>query len=109
MSEPVTLDRATAAVEFTRDHSELYGRLVGRCKGLEHQRKVIKAQEILASEAKTVAEREAEAESSAAYLKIVEDIENAWADKTTLETRLKAAEMTFDLYRSSNKWGTNIG
>ena len=100
-----TFDEADRAVAFTRDNSEEYGRLVGACKGLEHKRKVIRAQEMLKSEAKTVTLKEAEAESSDEYIKVIEEIENTWAEKTTLETLMKAAEMTFDLYRSSNKWG----
>jgi len=70
---------------------------------LENKRKVIRAYGLLNSKKPTVAERQAESETTDEYKKIIDDIENAWAEKTTLETYLKAAEMTFELYRSSNR------
>ena len=88
-----------------KENAKRYGALTGACKGLEHQRKVVRGIAFLESNMKTVAEREADAESSAAYQAVVIEMENTWAEKTELETRMKYAEMTFDLYRSSNKWG----
>ena len=115
MTEHVSFKRADAAVQFVRDNAEKYGTLVGACKGLEHQRKVVHGQAFIDahspmstmsnSKPRPVAEREAIAYSSPEYKAVVEDIENTWAEKTTLETLIKSAEMTFDLYRSSNKWG----
>ena len=105
MTEHVSFKRADAAVQFVKENADKYGVLVGAVKGLEHQRKVVRAMQVLKSEKKTVADREADAESSADYKAIVKEIEDTWAEKTTLETLMKAAEMTFDLYRSSNKWG----
>ena len=105
MTEHVSFQRADAAVQFVRNNAEKYGTLVGAVKGLEHQRKVVRAMQILESEKKTVADREADAESSPDYKSVVKEIGDTWAEKTTLETLMKAAEMTFDLYRSSNKWG----
>ena len=102
--EFVPFENADRAVHFIKTRAEEYGILVGRCKGLEHLRKVTRSEQELASTKPTVAERQAEAESSNEYKKIIEDYENAWAEKTTLKTQIKAAEMTFDLYRSSNKW-----
>ncbi len=105
MTEHVSFEDADAAITFIKDHAKEYGLLVGRCKGLEHQRKVVRGIQFLESDKKTVADREADAESSPDYKSVVKEIEDAWAAKTTLETRLKYSEMRFDLYRSSNKWG----
>lgn len=92
--------RAEKAVEFIRDHADELGVLIGRCKALEHQRKTVYAQQFLMAEASTVAEREAKANASQAVAQVIEDIENAWADKDTLATKLKAAELTIDVWRS---------
>ena len=93
--------RVEKAVEFYRDNADKYGQLVGRCKALEQTRKVVHGQAFLDAQG-TVAEREATAYASGAYRAVVEDIENCWADKTVLETQLKAAEHTIDIWRSQN-------
>lgn len=101
--EFVPFIEADKAVHLIETKAKEYGVLVGRCKGLENKRKVIRAYGLLNSKKPTVAERQAESETTDEYKKIIDDIENAWAEKTTLETYLKAAEMTFELYRSSNR------
>jgi len=105
----VTFDQAEKAVDFVRDEAKRYGALVGAVKGLEHQRKIVRALAFLdVKDAKNVAEREARAEVSPEYKAIIEEIENTWAEMEELKTLLKAREMRFDLYRSSNKWGGNV-
>jgi len=104
----VPFEQADKAVDYFKTNAEEYGELVAKCKYLEHKRNVIRKQKELESTKKTVSERQAEAETGKEYLEILEDIQNAWAKKTTLETYMKAAEMTFDLYRSSNKWGGSL-
>jgi len=98
----IDFDRAEHAAEFIRDNAKQYGHLIGICKSLEHQRKVVFGHAFLDAEGKNVAEREAKAHISAGFKNIVEDIENAWAEKSTLETQIKAAELTIELYRSGN-------
>ena len=93
--------RVEKAVEFIRDHADQLGKLVGVCKGLEQRRKTVHGQNFLYAQG-TVAEREAKAYSSEGFESIIEEIENAWAEKTTLETHLKAAELTIDVWRSQN-------
>lgn len=100
----ISEDRVEKAVEFIRDHADVLGGLVGRCKGLEQERKVVRGKQFLEAKG-TVAEREARAESSKEYELIVEEIENSWADKTELETKIRAAELTIEVWRSQNKWG----
>ena len=92
-------ERVERAIEFYRDNSDRLGQLVGRCKALEHERKTVRGMVFLQAGG-TVAEREAIAESSDEYKLVTEDIENVWAEKTTLETQLKAAELLIDVWRS---------
>ena len=87
------------ALDFYRDHADRYGELVGLCKMLEQKRKIVRGEEFLGAIG-TVAEREAKAESSDAYREITNEIGNAWAEKTTLETQLKAAELKIEVWRS---------
>jgi nitrogenase subunit NifH len=98
----ISEQRVEAAVEFIRDHAEQIGTLIGHVKGLEHQRKVVRGIQFLESEKKTVADREADAESSPEYKAIVEDIENAWSEAETLKTKMRAAELTIEVWRSQN-------
>ncbi len=95
----ISEQRVENAVEFIRDNADRLGELVGHCKGLEHQRKVAKAHAFLQTQG-TVVERESKAYASPEFKAITEDIEDAWAAKTTLETKLKAAELTIDVWRS---------
>ena len=98
-------DRAEKAVEFIRDHADELGALIGRCKSLEQIRKVVHGEEFLKANG-TVAEREAFAYSSSNFQKLTNDIENAWAEKSALETSLRAAELTIDVWRSQfSKYG----
>ena len=101
----ISESRAEKAVEFIRDHAKEVGDLFGRCKALDHCRKIIRSQAFLRTEAGSVAEREARAETSEEYKTIVHEIQNAWAEWKTLETRLRAAELTYEAWRSQNKWG----
>lgn len=95
----ISEERAEKAVEFIRDHADEVGALYGRCKALDERKKVVKGQVFLAAEG-TVAEREASSHASDAYRAIVEEIENAWADYKAKELRLKAAELTIEIWRS---------
>lgn len=90
-----------ACIDFIRDESENLGKLIGRCKALEQQRKVVHGHAFLGALG-TVAEREAKAYDSPEYKSIVNEIENAWAEKATLETLLKARELRIEVWRSQN-------
>jgi hypothetical protein len=120
----ISEERVEAAVAFIRDNAERLGELIGHCKGVEYQAKVIKAQNYLDAtgghckgveyQAKvikaqnyldatgTIQARESEALASPEYKSIVEEIENAWAEKSTLETKLKAAELTITVWSCQN-------
>ena len=96
----ISEERAEKAVEFIRDHADELGKLWGQCKALEHRRKIVRSAEFLEVKQGSVAEREARAETAEEYERIVNEYENAWADLKTLETKLKAAELTIDVWRS---------
>ena len=89
------------AVDFLRDNAKALGDMIGRCKALEQKRKVVHGQSFLEAQG-TVAEREAKAYSSDSFKAIVEEIENAWADKSILEIKFNAAETKIDVWRSQN-------
>ena len=97
----ISEERVERAVEFIRDHADELGLYIGMCKGLEQKRKVVHGQAFLESQG-TVAEREAKAYSSALFKACADEIQNAWADKETLSIKLKAAELTIDVWRSQN-------
>ena len=97
----ISESRVEKAVEFIRDHAERLGELVGHCKALEQQRKVAHGQAFLFAQG-TVAERDAQANSSDVVKDVIEKIENAWSDKTTLETQMTAATLTIEVWRSQN-------
>lgn len=95
--------RVEAAVCFIRDNAEQLGALVGHSRALEYQLKVIEAEKYLESTG-TIEARKAEARSSSEYRAIIDEIEDAWAERTTLETKIRAAELTIETWRSQNKW-----
>ena len=95
----ISEERVEAAVEFIRDHANRLGYLIGHAKALEYQLKVVEAQNYLDATG-TIEARRSKARSSPEYKAIIEEIENAWAEKATLETKLKAAELTIDVWRS---------
>ena len=101
----ISEERVEKAVEFIRDHADNLGELVGICKALEQKRKIVHGHEFLNAEG-TVAEREARAYTSDSLRELVGQIQNAWADKATLETQIRAAELTIDVWRSQfSKYG----
>ena len=104
----IDFERAEKAAEFIRDNAKDYGDLVGHCKSLEHQRKVVLGAAFLDAKGndpkRSVGECDARAQTSPEFKSIVEDIENAWAEKTTIETKIKAAELTIELWRSINSY-----
>ena len=103
--EMINFDRAEKAAEYLRDNAERYGQLIGHCKSLEHKRKVVFGQAFLGAEGKNIAEREAKAHVSAEFQSIVNDIQNAWAEKETLHTMIEYSKIICDLSRSVGRAG----
>lgn len=92
-------DRAEMAVEFYRDNANKKGQLRGAVAAAEHRMKITLAQKFLQSTG-TVAERDAMARSSSEYAAQVEELENLTAELHTLDTYLKAAEYTIEIWRT---------
>jgi predicted transcriptional regulator len=100
MSLPTEND-VSRALAYLAQTDESYARLVARVKALEHQGKVTLAERFLGSTG-TVAEREAQSKASTAYKRFVEDYENAIADKEVEAAKRKRAELTIEVWRSTN-------
>lgn len=92
-------NRAERAVEFYRDNAEQRGELRGQIAYLDHAIKITLAQAFLNSDG-TVAEREARSRQDKDYLAKVDELRGATTELHTIETKLKAAEMTMELYRT---------
>ena len=103
----ITEERVEKAVEYFRDNKSKYGHLIGRCKALEHERKVVLEEQKLwffkNSPEMRVAEVESRARTSQPYREALEDIENTWADRTELETYLEYGRMIYGLYKAHHQ------
>ena len=97
------------ALKFMRDNAEELSAAMGQSKYLDHKRKIVRSQIFLEYDG-TVAEREAKAETSDEYRKVVDEILEAETLKSLLQTQFKRAEMTIELYRteSANQRRGNI-
>jgi len=98
----ITDESMEMALDYIRDQAAEYGRYVGLCKYLDHKRKVVRAQLMLDSDLKTVADRESEAMVSVDYNKILDEIKAAETEKATIHTMLNAAYYKIDCWRSVN-------
>ena len=98
----ITDEMVEKSLNFLRDNAQELGRARGAMIAADHKRKVIRAEELLKAEGKTVTEREALAETSPAYQNAIELLENATADYHILQTRVKAAESKIEVWRSLN-------
>ena len=98
----ITDEQVEKALNFIRDAAPEYGRLRGLAKFLDHERKIIRSQMILESDAKTAVMKEADAECSAEYRKCCDDIRDCETELGTILTHIKAAELKVEVWRSLN-------
>ena len=98
----ISEERAEKAVEYLRDTADEYGQLCGQVELYAHNIKVYKGMAFLLSTEGTVAEREATAWLDPKVRDAIKDHSNAVAQKQTLSTKRKAAELTIDVWRSQN-------
>ena len=91
-------------MEYMRDNAERYGMLVGRCKALEQERKVVFGLALIEAKAcnlnLTVAEAEAKAHASPEFKTLCEEIDDAWAEKARIETMIAYSQNVIDAWRS---------
>ncbi|MEM6817224.1 MAG: hypothetical protein AAF578_00400 [Pseudomonadota bacterium] len=97
----ITDERVEKALEFIRDNAGAIGLAVAKCKHLEQKRKTVKGVEFHKAEG-TMAEREQAAYASDAFKEVSQEIEHAWYDAETLRTRLRAAELTIEIWRTQS-------
>lgn len=97
----ITDEQVEKSLDFLRDNAEAYGRASGQVKFLDHKRKVVRGEQFLEAKG-TVGEREAYAESSLAYQRVIEEYRRAETERVTLLTKLKAAEFKIEVWRSLN-------
>ena len=95
----ISEDRTEKAVEFLRDTAREYGQSRGHVAFCEGNLRRVKALEMV-NRTGGVAEREAQAYASDAYLEALEGLQNAVAECETLRAKRDAAEMTIEVWRS---------
>lgn len=101
MSNFISDSEVEKALNFLRDFADDIGRLSGLAKFLDHKRKVIRGQKFLEGRG-TVAERAAQAEASDEYQNLLDQHRDAEMDRVTLLTKMKAAELKIEVWRSLN-------
>ena len=92
-------DRADKAVEFIRDNAERHGQIRTACILAEYKVKRARALAFLQS-AGTVAEREARSWLNADVVAATEEHANMEGDEVALRDFIKAADMTFEKWRT---------
>lgn len=87
---------------FLRDSAQGYGEARGYQAFCDANLRRIKSLEMLAISEGSVADREARAYGSDAYLKAIQELQGATAAYETLRAQREAAVMTIEVYRSQN-------
>ncbi len=103
----VTDEEVERAVNYYRDAAEKIADARARVKFLDHKRKVIRSTLFLEASG-GVAEREAIAETRQEYKDVLDEYRSAVYDAEFLGTRLKAAELKIETWRTqqaSNRRG----
>jgi hypothetical protein len=104
-------DRAEAAVMMLRDTAAEYGKARGYMAFCDANLRRVKSIQMLSDSQGSVADREARAYASDAYLEAITQLQEATAHYETLRARREAAAMGIEVYRSQNsarKAGINI-
>jgi hypothetical protein len=97
----ISENRVEAAVMFIRDQALKIGQLRGQKEYLLHRIKIERSQHFLDSEG-TVAERESEAWVCGTVVRLCDEYRDCITELETLMTRVKAAELTVEVWRSQN-------
>lgn len=97
----ITVDKLQRAMEYLADTDKPCARARALQDGLNRQEKTIKSVAFLESKG-TVAEREALAYTSTAFIDHTIKIENATIDYETIRNRRLTAELIVEVWRSEN-------
>lgn len=98
----VSDDEVGKALEFLRDTDGDLGQVVGRVEGLQHRIKTAKAVALVNQRSGTVALKQAKADCSPEVIKLIDELENAVAERETLRARRKRAELCIEVWRTQN-------
>lgn len=88
------------AITFIIRHSELFAKAKAERVYLEQYRKSKKAILFAKSEAKTMAEREAEAYAHPEYIELLKGLQEAVEIEETLRFKIEAAKLRVEVYRT---------
>lgn len=97
----ITDDQVERAIKYLAETDEQHAMAKANRVRLEQLRKTSKAIGFLDTDG-TVAEREAEAYSSAAYQKVISDYSASVYDEQLLVNKRLRAQLTIDVWRSEN-------
>ena len=97
----ISESKVESALEYLRDSAKQYGEVCGLVELRAHNIKIYRSMAFLESEG-TIAEREARAWVRPEVKTAVEEHSNAVAEKNTIYTTRKAAELTCEIWRSQN-------
>lgn len=96
----VNAARADKALQFMVDEAQTYAEACAEVAALEHQMKSTKAALMNASAASSAAMKECEALADPRYIDLIGKYAEAVKVQTFLKTKLKAAELTVDCFRT---------
>lgn len=97
----ITDDQIEAALNYIRDKAEDLADARAKAKFLDHKRKVIRASYFTEASG-TVAERESFAETRDEYKQCIEEYREAVHQDVLISTRIKAAELKIEVWRTLN-------
>jgi len=101
----ITDQMCEKAIHQLRDKADEYGMLKGRVAATDHERKIVRAQLILEAPDGSVSYKESWAEAHEDYINAVKDHADAVTDFATIQTKMKAAEIWTEVWRSLNARG----
>ena len=87
---------------FLAETDEQWAIASARFKATEERLKVVRSQEYLNADGKSIATREAQALTSPEYVKLLEVLESSLTQKLLLTAQRKRAELVIDVWRSLN-------
>lgn len=96
----VTAKRAESAIQFMVDNAEQYAQACADVARLENAMKATKAALMNASSASSAAMKECEALADPRHIDLIGQHAEAIKVQTFLKTKLKAAELTVDVFRT---------
>lgn len=98
----VSDEKMEESLEFIHAHASEAGALKGKCNAYDYQLKIIEAQGMLASDAKSIEARRSEARSDQMYINLVEKISESQTRFHDLQSQISFHYARLDCWRSEN-------